>query len=387
MHLVFVSSLVPAGNPESGYEIANHAIVDGLRRAGARVTVLGFKWPGAVLTDPDQTVCLGEIDPRTDTASSAQKLRWLATAVANRLTFSSAKLRIVTEADMRAALRKLEPFDGLILNGVTLAGAFERLFTAQPYVFVAHNVEHVSAAGNAREASGLFERLMFTREARMLKALERRLCDGARFVLTLSETDRDSLGVTPARSAVLPLVTPLAPELAAPRMPAFDIGLIGTWTWAPNRVGLEWFLQNVVPKLHPDVTIAVAGKLPRGFPQRDKRVAFLGRVIDAKEFLRQCRAIALTARAGTGVQLKTIETLELGLPAVATSSSLRGIAVRPENVRNADEPDAFAEALHELIVGQRTGAVPDVDGKTFRAAQIGRLDDVLAGALDVLKGG
>lgn len=382
MHLIFASSLVPAGPPESGYEIANHAVIEGLRRAGHDVTVLGFKWPGAPLSDRDGTVCLGEVDVRTDTASVATKLRWLGMAVAHGFTFASAKLRIVTEDTLRSALRDLEPYDGLVLNGVTLAGAFEGILTERPYLFVAHNVEHVSARQNAAEATGFAEKALYAREARLLEKLERRLCEGARFVLTLAEEDRAALGVgDDRRSAALPLVTPAAAQETGERVPAFDIGMIGSWTWAPNRVGLEWFLQEVVPLLHPDVSVAVAGKTPRFFPARDKRVLFLGRVLDAKDFLRQCRVVALTSRAGTGVQLKTIETFELGLPAVATASSLRGIADLPGNVVQADAPKAFAEALHDRIVGHRTGRVADLDGSGFRSAQLSRMDEVLTKAI------
>ena len=42
---------------------------------------------------------------------------------------------------------------------------------------------------------------------------------------------------------------------------AFDLGLVGTWTWQPNRIGLIWFLEEVVPRLSDDVTIAIAGNV------------------------------------------------------------------------------------------------------------------------------
>ena len=54
MHLVFATSIVPDGAPATGYEIANAAIIDALRRAGIRVTVLGFTWPGKAPADPGQ---------------------------------------------------------------------------------------------------------------------------------------------------------------------------------------------------------------------------------------------------------------------------------------------------------------------------------------------
>ncbi|MDZ7823593.1 MAG: glycosyltransferase family 4 protein [Ahrensia sp.] len=382
MHLVFASSLVPCGAPESGFDIANHAIVNALRRAGVRVTYFGFKWPNVELADPENTVCLGEIDPKTDSASTGQKLKWLATAITSGLTFSAAKLRFVDEAAVRSAFNTIENVDGVIINGVPLAGAYEDLLTRKPFLFVAHNVENISAVASAKAAGSIIERFMFKREAIYLKKLELRLAEKAKFVLTLADEDRAPLGVgQDHRSQYLPLVTPQAISFADGRIKAFDVGMIGTWSWAPNRIGLEWMLQEVVPLLPKDITVAVAGNIPKGFPQRDKRVQFLGRVLDAKDFLRQCRVIALTSREGTGVQLKSIETFEMGLPAVATPSSMRAMAQTPANVLVRNDAKAYAAALTEHVLNVRTNIVKDIDGSAFREAQIKQMDNVIAKAL------
>ena len=76
MHLLFVTSLVPDGHATSGYEIANQAIIDGLRRIGVKVTVIGFTWPGKTASDPENTIVLGSLDVRTATADRQTKLRW-----------------------------------------------------------------------------------------------------------------------------------------------------------------------------------------------------------------------------------------------------------------------------------------------------------------------
>ena len=383
MHLVFASSLVPCGPPESGYEIANQAIVDGLKRQGARVTHLGFEWPDRPPSDPGNTVSLGAIDVRTATAGMGQKLAWLAKAVRTGTPFSAAKLRIISDDAVAAALDRIGAFDGLILNGVTLAGAFEKVLTNRPFMFVAHNVEHESAAEAAKFATNPAERLIYQREARVLAALEPRLIGKAAHTFTLSGEDLEAFGLTDGKNAsALPLVTPQSDAPNGTRVPVFDIGMIGTWTWAPNRIGLEWFLQQVVPHLPEQISIAIAGAMPDGFPNRDPRVRLLGRVLDAKQFVRQCRVIALTARVGTGVQLKTIEAFELGLPAVATPSSLRGIDRTPDNVRVETAPTEFAKRLAQSVVDHRTGTITDLDGSAFRAAQVAAMDRALQSALE-----
>ncbi|TJX27427.1 MAG: glycosyl transferase, partial [Mesorhizobium sp.] len=104
MHLLFATSIVPDGALASGYEIANAAIIAALRRAGARVTVIGFTWPGKTAIDPENTVVLGAIDVRTESASPLRKLAWVGKAIFSGLTFASVKLRTVSDHDVQAAI-------------------------------------------------------------------------------------------------------------------------------------------------------------------------------------------------------------------------------------------------------------------------------------------
>ncbi len=382
MHLVFATSIVPDGRPSTGYEIANAAILGALRRAGVRVTVLGFAWPGSQPSEPEQTILLGHVDVRTDNASLRQKVEWTARAMAAGTTFSSIKLRIVSVDDVRVALRSIGPVDGYVLNSVQLAAAFEGAFDDRPSIFVAHNVEHRSAEENAAAASSAMQRFLFAREARLLKTIEARLCSKARFVFTLAEEDRAALGVADdARSAVLPLVTRETAPAPEPRTITCDAALIGTWTWQPNRIGLDWFLEKVVPHLRADFRIRIAGRIAGPVRSEHPGVEFVGRVPDAADFVRSAAVIPLISTAGSGVQLKTIETFELGLPSVATSLSLRGIGAPPQNCVVADDPAAFARALEAAAAG----APHDIDGRTFFERQRRALDRNILRGLSALE--
>lgn len=372
MHLAFITSIVPNGTSTTGYEIANAAILNGLRRAGVRVSVVGFTWPGQRAAHPDSTIVLGEVDVQTETASTVQRLRWLGRAVAEGQTFSSVKLREPGEAQLRAALQSLEPLDGYVLNGVQMAGAYPALFDDKPFIFVAHNVEHQSARENSAAAPSLVQRLLYAREAKLLQRLEDGFCRRARFVFTLAEEDRRALGIAEeGRSAMLPLTTrsALSPSRTA-RMPDVDLALIGTWTWQPNRIGLDWFLQKVVPHLPDDLAIKIAGRVPSDLTSSHRSIEFVGRVPDATAFVKRAKVIPLVSRAGSGVQLKTIETFELGLPTVATRMSLRGIDYLPGNCIVANDPAVFAKALVDAV----RWPMGDVDGAAFHAAQSRAMD-------------
>ncbi|KUM27348.1 glycosyl transferase [Mesorhizobium loti] len=381
MHLLFATSIVPDGALASGYEIANAAIIEALRRAGVRVTVIGFSWPGKPAADPENTIVLGAIDVRTESASPRQKLAWVGKAMRTGLTFASVKLRVVSAADVRAAIERAGPFDGYVLNSVQFAGAFDGVFGDRPSIFVAHNVEHRSAEENAAAAGSVLQRWLFRREARLLEVMEKRLCRAARFVFTLAEEDRAALGVaSDDRSAVLPLVTRAeGPANKDPRRVDCDAALIGTWTWQPNRIGLDWFLTKVAPHLRPDFRIRIAGNMPSGVTSTHSGIQFAGRVPDAQAFVRGGAVVPLISTAGSGVQLKTIETFELGLPSVATSRSLRGIGYRPQNCVVTDDPVAFAAALEAAAADVR-----DVDGSAFHRRQVRALDTAVRLGLEKL---
>lgn len=390
MRLAFITSLIPVAKPDTGFEIANAAILDALRAAGHEVTAFGFLRPGELPADPAQAVVIDAVDIENAAVPAKRKLQWLAHALVHGLPIASAKLLMAGRGRFVEAIRAYTPFDALILNSVMLPGAFPELTALGPCILIEHNIEHVSAEQNAAHAGNPAMRWLFTREARLLEQVEHRLWKEARFVWTLAEEDRAALGPDyQAKSAALPLVSGAQPDAAAAPTeiaPAHDIGLIGTWTWAPNFIGLDWFLREVCPLLPADVTVAVAGRLPGEMTPVAAQVRLVGRVPDADAFLRSCRVLALSSRAGTGVQLKTVEAIQLGLPAVATSLSCRGFSAMPENFTLADSPADFAAALVARVRAARAGDDQRIDGGAFMAEQRAALAAALARGLEAATG-
>ncbi len=386
MHLVLVSSLVPVANPASGFDIANRAVLDGLRALGHRVSVIGFLQPGRTPAPDCDMHLLGELEVTNAKVGALQKLKWLSTAFLNRTSVSSGKMLTVSASRVQAILDTLSPFDGLVLNSVQLPAAFAQVFRPYPSIYVAHNVEADSAFENAERARRTFERFLFRREAQYLERYEQQLAQNAVAVWTFSEADRFGFGrAVSDRAFVLPLVTgwdaPVVPAGEQASELTHDLGLIGTWSWRPNRLGLDWFLAEVVPHLPEDLTVAIAGQLDGVPPVAHPGVRFVGRVPDARTFVAQSAVVPLISRGGTGVQLKTLETFELGMPSVATQASLRGIEAAPANCAAAEDPTEFARLLVEKVTRARAGDRQRLDGALFHRAQKVRLMRVMRNVL------
>lgn len=383
MKLLFATSLLPENDATSGYEIANRAIFHGFQALGHDVTAVGFINPGKETTVAKGSVNLGALAISNADVNSLQKLVWLQRAIKNNTTFSGAKLQITTQEAFASIIGQAGPFDAVIVNGASIAAAFEKILTQTPFAFIAHNVEWKTAAQNAKTVSGFFERILFAREARLLKALEKRMTEKANHIFTFADDDSAEFRLMGARSvSSVPLIVSLEAEKPVDRMPKWDAGLIGTWSWAPNRVGLDWFLNEVAPHLPDDFTFAIAGKLPGPPQMKHPGATVLGRVASALDFTRDCACMPLVSRAGTGVQLKTLEVFELGLPTVATTSSVRGIAHVPDNCMITDDPKQFAQAL---VLAARNGQSSDLDGRKFQESQKAQMIAALGAGLTRLQ--
>ena len=87
--------LIPVARPDTGFEIANAAILKALRDAGHDVTAIGFLRPGEVPADPDQAVVVAEADIENAVVPAGEKLRWLAAAMRLGMPVACAKLRLI----------------------------------------------------------------------------------------------------------------------------------------------------------------------------------------------------------------------------------------------------------------------------------------------------
>ncbi|MER0237575.1 glycosyltransferase family 4 protein [Fulvimarina sp. MAC8] len=379
MHLLAIVSILPDGNPSTGYEIANQAILDAYRSQGVKLTLMGYRRPGAAL--PDNAICLGEVGIENATASGFQKAAWVATAFRRKLPITAAKVARYSNSDLLTKIKSAGKIDGIVLSSIAMAAAYPFLFAEYPTVFVAHNVEGRSAIENAGNAQSAIDRVLYKREAQLLERAEMHACARARVIHTLAEDDKVGLGIARDERAInLPLVVGREPVADDGRRTQ-DIGMIGTWSWAPNRIGLDWFLNEVVPLLPLDFEIAIAGRFDGEPPKAAGNIRYPGRVESAQGFVHGSRVLALATKAGTGIQLKTLETFEEGMPAVATSRALRGVSYIPDNVRRADRASDFAHALIDLVEKERAGKIGRVDGGEFARAQKSLLDESIAAGL------
>src|SRR5205823_814240 len=143
--------------------------------------------------------------------------------------------------------------------------------------------EHELYAAQASHLRNPLTRRVYTREARLAGRAEQKL--GARAAEVWALTHHDAawfarLPGTRARCFAIPCE--LGDRSDATAGTGCDVGLVGTWSWAPNADGLGWFVEQVRPLLPAGISIEVAGRGGEWLQGRYANVRYRGFVADAR---------------------------------------------------------------------------------------------------------
>lgn len=201
---------------------------------------------------------------------------------------------------------------------------------------------------------------ILTRDWRLLKQYEGRLCQTFDAVTAVSQQDKAALIEAGARDdiTVIPIAIDTDEQAFIPRQPRQPhIVHIGTMYWPPNIQGITWFLDEIYPLIQqqvPDVRCTLIGARPpasiveRG--QTDPSITVTGYVEDPLPYLQAASMMAVPLLSGGGMRVKILNAMSQGIPMVSTTVGCEGINVRSEaDILIADDPQAFADASARLL--------------------------------------
>jgi glycosyltransferase involved in cell wall biosynthesis len=217
------------------------------------------------------------------------------------------------------------------------------------------------------------------REARLIGRVEAQLAERARQVWALTDADAAYFrSLCPGADVRTLRVAPSFDGPPPAAAPAYDVGLIGSWSWRANRAGLDWFLEQVVPELGAGLTVAVAGAGSEAVRGLTPRIEAHGVVPDAREFLARARVVAVPSVQGGGIQVKTLDAIAVGTPVVATPVAVRGLDDLPPTVAVTGDAAAFAGELRRLAAAPDRAALRE-QALAWSRARRERLESDVAG--------
>jgi sugar transferase (PEP-CTERM/EpsH1 system associated) len=140
------------------------------------------------------------------------------------------------------------------------------------------------------------------------------------------------------------------------------IVMTGFMKTRPNIDGAAYFVREILPRIltaRPQTVFYIVGG---GAPAEVEKLAgphvvVTGEVPDVRPYVHKAAVVVVPLRMGGGTRLKVLEGLSMRKPMVSTSLGCEGIdVVAGEHLLVADEPDAFAAAVLDLLRDQARAA-------------------------------
>lgn len=180
---------------------------------------------------------------------------------------------------------------------------------------------------------------------------EFRLLACADTVLAIQATEADAVSRhLPDRQVI---VAPMAVQVGAPSPGRADELLFVGSNTAPNTVGINWFMDEVWPRIRaerPDVTLKIAGSVARSLGPVPAGVEVLGLVDSLEPLYREAGVVISPLLTGSGLKIKLVEGLAAGKAMVVTTTTLQGVeTIAGPAVRLADEAEAYARHVLDLL--------------------------------------
>lgn len=128
----------------------------------------------------------------------------------------------------------------------------------------------------------------------------------------------------------------------------------GAWHRKENSQGLEWFLDNVLPKTDDKLEFVVMGTgLPRILTDRIdsyNNVRYLGFVDNPYPVIAESRALVAPLFEGAGVKVKVVEALACGTPVIGSAIAFEGIDFANDlPVFQCNSVEEYLEAIDRVV--------------------------------------
>ena len=224
-------------------------------------------------------------------------------------------------------------------------------------VLRSHNLEHIIWERLANVEKKSAKRVYLKHLSSKLKQYEKKVLNEVDGIAAISFDDQKRYQTL---NCSIPLVTiPFGIDLNKYKLESRNSNSqttfchIGSMNWAPNIEGVNWFLDDILPKVkNKAFEVHLAGReMPNYLLKlKDEQVKVYGAVDNANDFINAHKVMIVPLLSGSGMRIKIIEAMALGKAVITTAVGAEGIdAIAGENILIADSPKEFALAIDDLM--------------------------------------
>lgn len=227
-----------------------------------------------------------------------------------------------------------------------------------------HNCENQIIKRNIEIEKNFLKKLFLKLEYVKLKRFETKMVKLSDKIVVLSKEDKELLSVEGEKDSKFEII-PIPIESSYKKAiycskeiktNSLNIMFIGTLSWYPNLQGIEWFIDNVIPKMQKSklsFNLYIVGKNPStkliDICNKYKNINVTGYVEDINVYFHKCDIMIVPIFIGSGMRVKILEGLTKRIPIISTDIGCEGIMVQDnENILIANTEEEFLQKINML---------------------------------------
>ena len=228
-----------------------------------------------------------------------------------------------------------------------------------------HNCEYLIWKRYAGIEKSLPKKLALLNQASRIKKYERQICRKADVILAAPNDIEELVKIGADKQRSLETYHLGDDSLLEQEKLQFQpdnntLLYIGTLSWEANIDGLLWFYKDIFPllkKKNPAIKLRIIGRHPDErlirIAENDKDIILEGFVEELEPYFRNSNVFITPLRFGSGIKVKVVNSLYMGIPCVTTSIGAEGLKTEDgEHMFIKDSPQEFADAINLLLTNK-----------------------------------
>jgi glycosyltransferase involved in cell wall biosynthesis len=251
-------------------------------------------------------------------------------------------------------------FDVVVLDSLYTSTYLEtiRANSQAKIVLRTHNVEYTIWEQLAINATKKWKKWYYNRLAEDLKIYEKIALSKVDLIATLSQDDEESIKNLEIKTPMVTIPVAMSEAQDLPEYAENDLFFLGAMNWKPNQEAATWLSSEIFPLIHkknPSIQLHFAGSFLNVPPnQADNAPIYIhGFVAESEIFMQTHGILVLPIKSGSGVRIKLLEAMNLGVPIVTTSAGAQGITDL-SSLKIANTTEEFTKAIQQFITSQTT---------------------------------
>lgn len=247
--------------------------------------------------------------------------------------------------------RKLsEKYDYIVCDSLFAAAQLSHFDFKElaPVVIRSHNIESEIWKLHASLETSVLKRFYLRNLEKSLRKEETEILNKAAFIWAISEEDREWIvkHTNQKNALLLPVSVDLNPAIEVDYQNK-DFFHLGSMDWKPNQEAVNYLVKKIWsnPKIS-GFRLKIAGSKSEHFSfLATNSIEVLGWVKDSNAFMSKSGTLVTPILSGSGIRIKLLEAMALGIPCITTKLGASGIDLSKSGIQIADTPESFAEII------------------------------------------